>query len=152
MPGNGSDSTKLIRQSDLYLALVLLILAGMAFGYMKLHGRRGKTVTVTVNGEIYGAYPLDWDKEIIIKPGAGTESGGNDTMKNPARGDTWKNILVIRDGYADMTEADCRDRICVEHKPISRTGETIVCLPHKIVVEITDEEAGDNAEFDVIAQ
>ena len=35
-----------------------------------------------------------------------------------------------------MLEANCPDEICVHHKPISKNGETIVCLPNKVVVVI----------------
>ena len=58
------------------------------------------------------------------------------------------NTLVIKDGEASMTEADCPDGICVAHRPIKNTGESIVCLPHKIVVEIQSEENID--ELDVV--
>ena len=48
------------------------------------------------------------------------------------------NIFQVQDGRASIAEADCRDQICVEHTAISKKGETIVCLPHKLVVEICD--------------
>jgi hypothetical protein len=51
--------------------------------------------------------------------------------------------LVIKDGKAFIQNADCPDKICAEHKPISKTGETIVCLPHKLVIEITENEEND---------
>jgi len=35
----------------------------------------------------------------------------------------------------------------VEHKKIRKTGETIVCLPHKLVVTVTGDEPGD---FDAV--
>ena len=58
----------------------------------------------------------------------------NTTIKLPA--ENGNNILTIRDGIADMTEADCPDQLCVKQKAISHTGETLVCLPHKIVVKV----------------
>ena len=36
-----------------------------------------------------------------------------------------------------MMQSSCPDLICVRHKAVSETGETIVCLPHKLVIEIT---------------
>ena len=35
-----------------------------------------------------------------------------------------------------MKEADCPDQICRKHKAIDKSGETIVCLPHKVVIEV----------------
>ena len=46
------------------------------------------------------------------------------------------NLLVIKDGKADVTEADCPDKLCVHQKAISKTNETIVCLPNKVVVQV----------------
>ena len=42
-----------------------------------------------------------------------------------------------------MIEADCPDKLCVHQKAIERTNETIVCLPHKVVVEIQDAKEAD---------
>ena len=89
-------------------------------------------VRITVDGVVQGTYSLEKDNEIAIT------------------GDGWTNNLVIKNGYADMTEADCPDKICVNHVKISQVGESIVCLPHKVVVEIVGEKQKDN-QFDVIA-
>ena len=45
-------------------------------------------------------------------------------------------VLVIEDGKAYMEEADCPNQICVHHSAISHKGETIVCLPNRIVIEV----------------
>ena len=56
------------------------------------------------------------------------------------------NHLVIRDGKAVFTEADCPEQICVHHKEISKSGESIICMPHNVVISITDKK--NNAEID----
>lgn len=56
------------------------------------------------------------------------------------------NLLSVSGGEVRMEAADCRDQICVHHRPISASGESIICLPHRLVVEIvgeTDEETLD---------
>jgi hypothetical protein len=122
----------------LILILVLIVCAAAAFALIRLGQKPGKIVRVTVNDSLFGEYPLNHDKEIIIEPG-----------ENPPG----KNVLTIRDGQADMTQADCPDKICVNHKPISKAGETIVCLPHKVVVEVlADGKEREEESFDVIAQ
>ena len=45
---------------------------------------------------------------------------------------------MIKDGKADMIHADCPDKICVHQKAVSAENETIVCLPNKIVVTVTN--------------
>jgi hypothetical protein len=49
------------------------------------------------------------------------------------------NTLVIENGDVFMEDADCLDKICVKTGHIHNPGDTIVCLPHKLVVEIKGE-------------
>ena len=87
---------------------------------------------VTVDGSVYGIYALVEEQEIpIVQDGVTT------------------NVLTIRDGKADMTEADCPDKLCVHQKAISKNHEMIVCLPNKVVVEVTGSEENG---FDSIAR
>lgn len=56
------------------------------------------------------------------------------------------NLLSASGSEVSMEAADCRDQICVNHRPVSAGGENIICLPHRLVVEIaggTDEETLD---------
>ena len=57
----------------------------------------------------------------------------------------------IKDGKVTMKEADCKDQICADHKAIEKSGETIVCLPHKVVIEIRSED-GKEQELDGVTQ
>ena len=50
-----------------------------------------------------------------------------------------------------MRKADCKDQICADHKAIEKSGETIVCLPHKVVIEIQSED-GKEQELDGVTQ
>lgn len=103
------------------IAVVLLLLFGK-----KLSGDAGM-VEVTVDGKVTGTYRLDKEQEIRIN---GT------------------NLLVIKDGEADMTDADCPDKICVNQKPVSKKGESLVCLPNKVIVTVIE---GDTNEVDTVA-
>ena len=58
------------------------------------------------------------------------------------------NHIVIQDNAVYMSDADCPDKLCVHTGTIHKTGETIVCLPHRVVVEIT----GTTDTFDVVVQ
>lgn len=138
MRRSGSDLTKLFKRNDLILILLFIVCAAAALVLIRLGQKPGKVVRVTVNDSLFGEYPLNHDEEIIIEPGGNLPG---------------KNVLTIRDGQADMTRADCPDKICVKHKPISKAGETIVCLPHKVVVEVlADGKDHEEESFDVIAQ
>ena len=56
------------------------------------------------------------------------------------------NLLSVSASDVSMAAADCRDQICVRHKPISGGGESIICLPHKLAVEI--QGSGDEESLD----
>ena len=58
------------------------------------------------------------------------------------------NKIVINDGIVSMLEADCKDQVCVLSKAIRNPGESIVCLPHKVVVQINGTAKND---IDVIS-
>ena len=138
MRRNGSDLTDTVKGGlfsrwDLILGATLLLFALAAYLLAGLYSREGSRVVIRVDKEVFGIYDLTVDKTV------------------PVTGEGFSNILVIRDGKADMTEADCPDRICVKHRPVSRVGETIVCLPHKVVVEVIGE--GDSPDgFDSISR
>ena len=61
------------------------------------------------------------------------------------------NVMQIKDGKVTMKKADCKDQICADHKAIEKSGETIVCLPHKVVIEIRSED-GKEQELDGVTQ
>ena len=135
MRRNGSDSTRVFRKQDMFLILFFLIIGAAGLLWLYAGRERGDTVQVTVDGTVIGEYPLERDDTIRIEG-----IGGNNTLK-------------IRDGQADMTDADCPDKICVNHATISDVGESIVCLPHRVVVEIVSSDGEtDNADFDVITR
>ena len=122
------------RKKEILLLLVIFIV--IVIVALVFYGRNRSTGTaaiVTVDGQEYGRYPLSKDQDIPI------EIDGEVT-----------NYLVIRDGAADMTEADCPDLLCVNMKAISMDGETIVCLPNKVVVKIEGET--NKSEIDSMAQ
>ncbi len=118
-----------MKKNDWLLALTIIIMSGIGFVlFFYLGTASAGLVKITVDGEIYGTYSLETNQEIKI----------NHT-----------NRLVIKDGNADMTDADCPDHICVNHMPISKNKETIVCLPNKVIVEIV---GGEDAELDAVVK
>jgi hypothetical protein len=57
---------------------------------------------------------------------------------NGANGGT--NLLIIQDGKAWIEEASCPDGLCKNMGKISQVGQSVICLPNKVVVEILDKE------------
>ena len=119
------------KRNDLLLIgclLALGILSFLSVEWYKTSTTKNAQVVVFVDGTETGRYLLAQDEEILIK---GT------------KGD---NLLVIKNGKAWVEEAECPDKLCVHTGKISRNGETIVCLPNKIVVEVVN---GEKNEIDI---
>ena len=100
------------------------MVAALGATYLFVFREGGNSVKVTVDGKAYGVYSLNEN----ITEDIDTDNEG-------------LNRLIIRDGKAYMETATCPDGICVSHKPIFRNGESIVCLPNKVVVTVTTTDA-----------
>lgn len=108
-----------MKRNDCILAAAIFLFAGLLSVMFSLSGNeQGNYVTVTVDKKVYGTYLLDETQDIEIL----TEFGHNN--------------LHVENGTVCMTEADCPDGYCKRQGEISTEKETIVCLPHKLVVEI----------------
>jgi len=58
------------------------------------------------------------------------------------------NTIVIDNGQVYVEEADCPDGLCVKQGKIRRAGESIICLPHKLIIRIVGESsAKDEQEY-----
>ncbi|MGX7131074.1 NusG domain II-containing protein [Enterococcus songbeiensis] len=54
------------------------------------------------------------------------------------------NLIEVKGKQIRIKDANCGDQICVRRGWASENGETIVCLPHKLVIEI--KTAGGDAD------
>lgn len=50
------------------------------------------------------------------------------------------NHIRVENEKIAVDEADCPDKICVHTGAISKPGEIIACLPHKLIIEIKSEQ------------
>lgn len=130
MKKNENRSNKKIR-NDFILAAVILVIAVAGLLIMNFTKTQGDFVVVKIDRVEKYRYSLSEDITVDIVTGEGDKN---------------INTLVIKNGEAFMTQADCPDGICVAHKPIKNTGESIVCLPHKIVIEIQSEDKVDGLD------
>jgi len=53
------------------------------------------------------------------------------------------NLIEVERGRIRVAEADCPDQVCVRHGAVQYAGESIVCLPHKLVITIEGGAAND---------
>ena len=127
-----SENRKL--KNDIILAVVILIIATAGLLLFNLTKVQGEYVSVKINGTEKYRYSLNENVNIEILTGENNNG---------------VNRLIIENGEAYISEADCPDKICVGHRPVKNVNESIVCLPHKVVIEIVSAQ-DDNAP-DVVA-
>lgn len=118
-------------RNDIILGVAVIVLAAGIWLTTELLKKEGSFAVVTVNGAETARYSLEEDSEIRLE----SENGGY-------------NILVIKNGKADIIEASCPDHVCVDQRAVSKTGEAITCLPNKTVITIDGEE---EAEIDFVS-
>lgn len=106
--------------ADIILVASLLVISLSVFIVVRLTKQDGDVAVVTVNNVVVGEYPLYVDGEYSLNGGT--------------------NILVIENGKAFVTYANCPDGLCVNQGKISLTGDRIVCLPNKLMIEIRGVE------------
>ena len=109
-----------MKKRDIILIASILAVAIALFRIVELTKEEGAGVTVKVDGIKVAEYSLSAD---------GTY---------PLNGGT--NILVIENGKAYLSDANCPDKLCVHQGKISMTGETITCLPNKLTVSVFGAE------------
>ena len=104
--------------------LTALFLFGVALTFCIYHfSGSGSEIRITVDGALFGVYDLRENQEITVE----CENG--------------VNVIAIENGEAYMKAADCPDGLCMHQGKISRDKQTIVCLPHKLVVEAVGGKA-----------
>lgn len=49
------------------------------------------------------------------------------------------NVIVTTGSGVLVSEADCPDQICVRQGEISHSKESIICLPHRLIIRLEDK-------------
>lgn len=108
---------KLITGLDLLIVTAVLVVAVFLFFAFSGSDIGTKAVVLVENEEVY-VLSLTQNAEKLIKTDYGY------------------NKVIVLNGTCYVDDADCRDGICVNRGKISKVRESIVCLPHKLIVEI----------------
>lgn len=115
----------------IFILIVSSFLPLIVFGSQQLPEHAQKHAVLRVDGKEIETFQLTEGKK-----------GQRYTYKSDD-GDT--NVIEIDGDRIRIVEADCGDQVCVRRGWASKNGETIVCLPHKLVIEIV---AIDGSETD----
>lgn len=109
----------MFKKADITI-IVAVSLTAVLLAFLLYKPQYGKKVRISVNNKVIAEYKLSSD----ITEKITTDYG--------------ENTLVIKDGAAYITNSDCPDKICEKSGKISRVGQSIVCLPHKLAAEVVE--------------
>ncbi len=118
-------------RNDIILAALILVIAAAGIFLLNYFKTEGAYAVVKIDGVETERYSLSQNIEVKIS------TGENDELSN---------TLIIENKKAYIKDANCPDKICEGHNPISFKGETIVCLPHKVVIEIVSDDTTDDLD------
>lgn len=109
-----------------FILIILLFVTGISLTLFIYWPRSSENSILEVrqNGNILMTLPLDKNTEKTI-----TDKDGH------------KNHFMIKDGTVTMTDADCHDQTCVKTRAVQIPGQTIVCLPHRLVLAIVTKDS-----------
>lgn len=112
------------KKNTIYFLIALLILIGSGFIIQNLFfGNPGATAIIEQNGEKIYELDLNENTSLILEDG----QGGS-------------NTITIANGTIAVTDANCPDLVCVHTGAISHTGEIIACLPHTLIITISETD------------
>ena len=127
---------KRLRKNDIILIVLILAVSAALLLYLNANKEDGGEIAVSVGDEEVLILPLNEDIDIKLSSEHGLAEGQ-------------ENFLHIRDAKAYISEANCPDKVCVERGEVFREGETIVCMPHKLVVTV---KMGAVSEIDGVSE
>ena len=111
---------------------VLAVLIALLFFLQHFTGNKGTYVIITQNNEIIGQYSLYQDHTFSV-----------------STSDNHSNTVHIQNGQVWIEDSDCPDQLCVKQGSISHNGESIICLPHKLVIQV---KAAQDNNIDSVSQ
>lgn len=117
------------RKADILLLLVFLLLGIASVLLPRLTADEADTVVISVDGTEYGRYPLGVDREISVD----SEYG--------------HNTVSIRSSSVAVTESDCPSHDCERFGSISLPSQSILCLPHRLLVRISGQTEIDTVIY-----
>ena len=112
-----------MKKRDFILIGAILAVILIVFAVMQLTKEEGAYVVVRVDGREVAKYSLSENGEYELNGGT--------------------NILRIKDGTACLSKANCPDHLCVNQGKISKSGETITCLPNRLTVTVYSADKSD---------
>ena len=125
-----------MKKLDYVVIISLLVISLLSSGIIVYSSAKNKYqsqyVEISIKGDLYKKISFNSNTEETID----------------LKTDLGENVVRISKGFVQILEADCPDKVCVKDGSISKPGQSLVCLPNKVVVEIKGIK---NAETDDVS-
>lgn len=120
---------------DIIIVTVIVVVALVILGVRIQKGSQdGNVVYVTGADGFHKTFDLDEDTRYTVTTDLGV------------------NTIVIENGTVHIEDADCPDKLCEQQGTIDSPGQTLICLPHELVVEILAPDGETDTEYDNISR
>lgn len=113
-----------------FVIIFVLFLASFSTLYFFASGSRGAEAQLRVHGQVIRTFDLKKNQTWTYRDKDGDY-----------------NKIRIKDGEIAVIEASCKDQIDVKRGYISKVGETIVCLPHDLVIKVISGETNEQVDY-----
>ena len=117
-----------LSKNNIILLVCLLLIGAALYPLLNRTGSAGSYALIEVDGAEYSRVDLSQDTVFTVTTPAGT------------------NTIQVKNHEISVDSADCPDKICVKHASIHRSGDVIVCLPHKLVITIISDTSKESEE------
>ena len=115
-----------MKRFDVYIIIAVIAISGFLLAMFMMQSNDNQEVIISLRGEEYARIDIDGQEHVFEIE---TELGYN-------------KVIVDKDGV-HIEEADCPDHDCVEVGTISKVGQSIICAPHYLVIEIVGSADAD---------
>ena len=105
----------MLKKGDTVILICVFLSIVLSLGFIFFPKDDGNTVTVKKDNQTVYEVPLN--KNTVL------ELDGN--------------TVEIKNGTVTMRWADCKNQLCVRQGKISKSGESIICLPHRVSVTVS---------------
>lgn len=122
------QSKNFLKKGDVLLIFAVALLAGLLLAFFYLGQQAATVCVIRQSQEIVAELPLDEDCVYTVE------------------GD-YQNVITIQDGVVTVTSSTCPNQYCVHSSAIDTAGQSIICLPNQLVVELVGDA---DAEVDVV--
>ena len=111
-----------IRKNDIFLTALIIVVCVAFAVFPLLFSADGLSVLIYVDGEFFAEKSLYENSETDVQG----------LMK-----------VVIKNGEAYVEDSVCPNGSCEHSSAVSSSGESIICLPNKIIIKISGETEMD---------